>query len=68
MVDEDSLRKKLIELQETFRVEVVYDCVSIKIFWCPLLEAFSGLAQTAMNKLLQFPSTYLCEGVFSILV
>ena len=42
--------------------------MSITKFQCPLLNAFSELAQMAMNKLLRLPMTYLCEAEFSLLV
>ena len=66
--DEDSLREELIELQENLDIEVVYDSFSITKFWSPLLIAFSGLAQMAINKLLELPSTSsIRQSFFSLL-
>ena len=61
--DKDSLHKELIELQENLGIEVVYDSVAITKFWS-LLNAFSGLAQMAINKLLQLSCTSSPRQVF----
>ena len=37
-------------------------------FWCAQLEMFPQLAESALNILVPFATTYLCESGFSTLV
>ena len=40
----------------------------LSTFWCAQLEMFPLLARSALNILVPFATTYLCESGFSTLV
>ena len=37
-------------------------------FWCSMLQEYPELAKRALEALIPFPTTYLCEGAMSALV
>ena len=55
----------LIELSADPTLRELFKCQSLDIFWLQLKSEYEELSKKAIFKLLQFPSTYLCEQAFS---
>lgn len=42
-----------------------FETVELDEFWLRMKEKYSELSQKAIDQLLPFPTTYLCESAFS---
>ena len=46
-------------------MESLFKSTPLNDFWCRILDEYSMLVKIALNVLLPFPTTYLCETGFS---
>jgi len=68
MSDADNLKEEFIDLQENQVCKTKIRASSLSHFWCDQSIAFPGLARAALEMITLFPTTYLCEKVFSIML
>lgn len=68
MNDDDLLKENLIEIQSNARIEMEFEKLQLEQFWCKQLELYPQLAKAALETLLPFSTTYLCEIGFSSLL
>uniref|UniRef100_UPI00358EE44E probable RNA-binding protein 46 n=1 Tax=Myxine glutinosa TaxID=7769 RepID=UPI00358EE44E len=63
MSDNDLVKDDLIEFQEDQRKKADFGKAGLdfKQFWCEQIAAYPSLAKRAMNVLVPFTTTYLCE-------
>ncbi len=61
------LQNELIELKCNEYFKMKYQNLKLTSFWIEVKSQFPTLAEIAINHLLPFPSTYLCESAFSSL-
>ena len=55
----------LIEISTDPTLREVFKSLTLDEFWLTANSKYKDLSQKAIFKLLQFPSTYLCEQAFS---
>ena len=65
---EDMAKDELIELKENQKVKMEFDYMGLTTFWCHQLNVFAILAERALNLVVPFMTTYLCESGFSALL
>ena len=66
--DGDMAKDELIELKENQKVKMVFDSMELTTFWCHQLKVFLLLTERALNVVVPFVTTYLCESGFSALL
>ncbi|XP_068201816.1 protein FAM200C-like [Palaemon carinicauda] len=68
MDDNDIMKDDLVELQTNDRIRMEFEKMQLDMFWCAQLQAFPQLARRALEVLVPFATTYLCEAGFSTLL
>ena len=58
----------IIELQESEVKKRDFNTTNFQTFWCQQIEGYSLIAKIALEVLMPFVTTYLCEHAFFILV
>ena len=66
--DDDPMKEELIELRADQALQMRHDPKSLERFWCYTIQSYPQLAEKALNVLLPFSTTYLCESGFSTLL
>ena len=66
--DEDMAKVELIDLKRNQKVIMEFDSMELTTFWCHQLNVFPLLAERALNVVVPFVTTYLCESDFSALL
>lgn len=62
------LQEQLIDLSSDSTLKTKHQTLTLPQFWSSLLVEYPELACKALNSLMPFPSTYLCEKGFSHMV
>ena len=68
MSDDNSLKEAHIDPQVIQGCQIKFRTLTLSDFWCGQLVAFPGLAKSALEKIIPFPTTYLCEKAFSTML
>ncbi|KAG0715900.1 Solute carrier family 2, facilitated glucose transporter member 3 [Chionoecetes opilio] len=68
MSDADNLKEELIDLQVNQGCQTKFRTLPLSGFWCDQLVAYPGLARAALEMIIPFPTTYLCEKAFSAML
>ncbi|XP_068214547.1 protein FAM200C-like [Palaemon carinicauda] len=68
MDDNDIMKEDLVELQTNDRIRMESEKIQLDMFWCAQLQAFPQLARRALEVLVPFATTYLCEAGFLALL
>ncbi|XP_068219262.1 protein FAM200C-like [Palaemon carinicauda] len=68
MDDNDIMKDDLVELQTNDIIRMEFEKMQLDMFWCAQLQAFPQLARRALEVLVPFTTTYLCEAGFSTLL
>ena len=68
MDDNDQMKDDLIEMKASSKIKMEFDSTQLDAFWCAQLNTFLQLAKKALEILVPFATTYLCETGFSTLV
>ncbi|XP_068232174.1 protein FAM200C-like [Palaemon carinicauda] len=68
MDDDDNLKEELIDLQVNQGCQTKFRTLPLSGFWCDQLVAYPGLAKAALEMIIPFPTTYLCEKAFSTML
>jgi zinc finger BED domain-containing protein 5/7/8/9 len=68
MDDAILMKDDFIELQTNNRIQMEFSKMKLEDFWCAQLEPFPQLARRALQILVPFATTYLCEVGFSTLL
>ena len=63
-----NLHEQHLELQSYLAAETKFRSSSLIEFWCSMLQEYPELAKRALEALIPFPTTYLCEAVMSAAV
>ena len=63
-----NLHEQRIELQGSQAAKTKFSFSSLIEFWCSMLQEYLELAKKALEALIPFPPTYLCEAAMSALV
>ena len=58
----------IIELQESEVKKHDVSTTNLQTFWCQQIEGYPLIGKVALEVLMLFVTTYLCEHAFSILV
>ena len=62
------LHEQHLELQSSQAAKTKFSSSSLIEFWCSMLQEYPELAKGALEALIPFPTTYLCEAALSALV
>jgi len=62
------LKDDLIEIRSNARIQMEFEKFDLEQFWCGQFERYPELAKVALQILLPFATTYLCEMGFSSLL
>ncbi|XP_068239754.1 protein FAM200C-like [Palaemon carinicauda] len=68
MDDNDIMKDDLVELQTNDRIRMEFEKIQLDMFWCAQLQAFPQLSRRALEVLVPFTTTYLCEAGFLTLL
>ncbi|CAM1323979.1 ZBED8 (predicted) [Pycnogonum litorale] len=68
MDDNDEIKEDLVEMKASNKIKMEFDSMQLDTFWCTQLNTFPQLAEIALEILVPFATTYLCETGFSTLV
>ena len=63
-----NLYEQHLELQSSQAAKTKFSSSSLIEFWCSMLQEYPELAKRALEALIPFPTTYLCEAAMSTLV
>ena len=63
-----NLHEQHLELQHFQAAKTMFNSSSLMEFWCSVLQEYPELARSALEALIPFPMTYLCEAAMSALV
>ena len=63
-----NLHEQHLELQSSQAAKTKFSSSSLIEFWLSMLQEYPELAQGALEVLIPFPTTYLCEVAMSVLV
>ena len=63
-----NIQEQHLELQSSQAAKTNFSSSSLIEFWCSMLQEYPVLAKRALQALIQFPTTYLCEAAMSALV
>ena len=66
--DDAPLYEELLEMKANLGVKVIFENLPLADFWCSQLESYPYLTHTALQNILPFATTYLCDAGFSVLV
>ncbi|KAG0722318.1 Protein ZBED8 [Chionoecetes opilio] len=66
MSDADNLKEELIYLQVDQGCITKFRTLPVSGFWCDQLVAYPGLARAALEMIIPFTTTYMCEKAFDI--
>lgn len=66
--DADDAKDELIELRNNKKISSDFETMTLDVFWCKQSESFPVLVKRALQALIPFVTTYLCESGFSVLV
>ena len=64
----DCMKEELIDLQHNAALKHKFTNISVSDFWVQCLEGYPLLAKRALEQLVPFATTYLCERAFSSMV
>ena len=62
-VEDDTIE---VRVKDALKQDVISS--SLTSFWCSLPQTYPELSTRALNELIPFSTTYLCEKGFSVLV
>ena len=65
---EEKLQEEILNLKASGVAEMMFTASNLTEFWLSQTEAFRNLGRIALNHLLPFATTYLCEPEFSTLM
>ena len=65
---EEKLQEEILDLKASGAAEMMFTASNLTEFWLSQTEAFRNLSRIALNLLLPFSTTYLCEQGFSTLM
>ena len=65
---EEKLQEEILDLKASGAAEMMFTASSLTEFWLSQTEVFRNLSRIALNLLLLFSTTYLCEQGFSTLM
>ena len=70
MNDNEQLKvcEQHLELQSSQAAKTKFSSSSLIEFWCSMLQKYPELAKRALEALIPFPTTYLCEAAMSVLL
>ena len=60
------LHEQHLELQSSQAAKTKFSSSLLIEFWCSMLQEYPELAKRALEALIPFPTTYLCEASMSI--
>ena len=63
-----NLYEQHLEWQSSQAAKTKFSSSSLIEFWCNMLQKYSKLAKRALEAIIPFPTTYLCEAAMSALV
>ena len=63
-----NLHEQHLELRSSQVAKTKFSSFSLIEFWCSIFQEYSEFAKRALEALIPFPSTYLCEAAMSALV
>ena len=63
-----NLHEQHLELQSSQAAKTKFSSSSLIELWCSMLQEYSELAKRALEALIPFPTTHLCEAAMSALV
>ena len=63
----DATQEKFVTLKTDSTVEDAFKEMSLTAYWSVMVASYSRMASTAIQLLMPFPSTWLCEACFSTL-
>ena len=63
-----NLHEQHLELQSSQAAKTKFSPFLLIEFWCSMLQEYPKLAKRALEALIPFPTTYLCEVAMSALV
>ena len=67
-MDDNDKMKDLFEMKASNKTKVEFDSMQLGTFWCSELKTFPQLAKNALEILVPFATTYLCEIGFLTLL
>ena len=62
------MQEELIELQDDGFARDVYSEKNLGDFWFTMCKSYKRIAEPAIQALLLFPSTWLCESTFLVML
>ena len=62
------MKNDLAELRASGQILMEFETMKLEDFWCAQFTVFPSLAKTALEILIPFATTYLCELGFSSLL
>ena len=65
---DDNTQEEFIALRNDSTTEDAFKEKTLPAFWLAMASSYPKVASTAIRLLMPFPSTYLCEAVFSALL
>ena len=68
MGDDEEDEKHLIEMQACQSMKLLYESSLLETFWCSIQTGYPTLAKRALQVLVPFATTWLCELGFSSLL
>ena len=63
-----NLHEQHLELQSSQAAKTKFSFFSLMEFWCSMLQEYPKMAKKALEALIPFPTTSLCEAATSALV
>ena len=63
-----NLHEQHLESQSSQAAKTKFSPFSLMELWCSILQEYPKLAERALEALILFPTTYLCEAPMSALV
>lgn len=60
-----TLQERLVDLSSDRGLKIMFSETSLTQFWCNVEKEYPDVGKHALNDLLPFGSTYLCEVTFS---
>ncbi|KAF2352848.1 hypothetical protein FHG87_016390 [Trinorchestia longiramus] len=64
----DEYLNEIIELQESQVQQQLFRTTTLSTFWCHQIVAYPFIAEKALEIVIPFVTTYLCEQSFSMMV
>lgn len=68
MDDNGEMKEDLVEMKASNKIKMEFDSMQLDTFWCAQLNTFPQLAESTLEILVPFATTYFCETGFSTLV